>query len=248
VYLSDRSAGCVPSSVPGASDVAAGEGRPIHLGGITEFKAPDYAVFDNGQVVQVDAVIWGTGYVYKYDFLAPSEPELSTDDLYPLVASGGKKVSNLYYHLFSTMDPTLSFIGLPFMVAPFMLFRLQSMWVMQVLSKGVSTTLPDKACMKGWTENYEEELAVLGVRPSLYHSFRSPHEDFQWDLYRQMLAKLGLQNDRMWVTFLDVVRQVFSKTSVDMAASIAEGSERYRNVDYKMTIVGGECQWTCSEG
>ncbi|URD84951.1 Flavin-containing monooxygenase [Musa troglodytarum] len=90
-------------------------------------------VFQDGSSVQVDVIIHCTGYNYHFPFLK-TNGIITVDD---------NCVGPLYKHVFPPSHaPSLAFIGIPWKVAPFLMFELQSKWVAGVLSRRIS--LPTK--------------------------------------------------------------------------------------------------------
>ncbi|CAK7207516.1 monooxygenase [Sporothrix eucalyptigena] len=71
----------------------------------------------------IDAVVFCTGYLYTFPFLA--EKCTSPD---------GSFVPGLYDHLLRADDPTLAFLGIPQRVVPFPVAEAQSAWVARLYS------------------------------------------------------------------------------------------------------------------
>lgn len=82
------------------------------------------AVLVNGERIPgVDAVVFCTGYRYRFPFLAPN-----------LVSVGDNWVRGLYRQLVAVEHPTLAFVGLPFRIVPFPLFQRQGRWLARALA------------------------------------------------------------------------------------------------------------------
>ncbi|KAJ8295454.1 Thiol-specific monooxygenase [Rhodotorula toruloides] len=109
--------------------------------------------FEDGSVVEdVDTIIFATGYFFSLPFLSPSDAPFSSHPLTyapplpsspalhgPPSAKGGLRVHNLDERLtFYLKDPTLAFLGLPYLVIPFPLAQLQA----RLAAKHFSSTLP----------------------------------------------------------------------------------------------------------
>ncbi|CAH9102592.1 unnamed protein product [Cuscuta epithymum] len=91
--------------------------------------------FKDGTVTRADAILHCTGYKYDFPFLETSGA-LSVDD---------NRVGPLYKHVFPpSFAPGLSFVGIPWKVAPFILFELQSKWIAKVLSGRVCLPLEEE--------------------------------------------------------------------------------------------------------
>ncbi|CAM9370590.1 unnamed protein product [Ectocarpus fasciculatus] len=71
---------------------------------LEKFEGANGVRFKNGELVEVDTVVWCTGYNYAFPFL---------EDSGLLTAPASKRVHPLFEHLFHVYHPSLSFIGLP---------------------------------------------------------------------------------------------------------------------------------------
>ena len=91
----------------------------------------------DGVTEEIDDVILCTGYEYNFPFLEAIAEKL------PLSWSN-KCVTPLYKHIFHLKYPSISFIGLPYSVVPFMLFEIQAYFVASVYTG--KTLLPDVKC------------------------------------------------------------------------------------------------------
>jgi hypothetical protein len=95
---------------------------------------------DGTQLMDIDYVVFATGYLFGLPFLSRTEgTQLVTD---------GQKVHNLYRHLLYINNPTLAFIGLPIRVVPFPISQSQSKVVARCWSG--KTKLPSKPEMEDW--------------------------------------------------------------------------------------------------
>ncbi|KAG2242914.1 hypothetical protein Bca52824_095242 [Brassica carinata] len=120
-------------------------------------------VFKNGKVVQADAIVHCTGYIYHFPFLNTNGYITVEDNC----------VGPLYKHVFPpALAPGISFVGLPWMTLLFTMFELQSKWVAAVLSGRV--TLPSQEKMmedtnalyakrdaNGFPKRYTHRLGVV---------------------------------------------------------------------------------------
>ena len=83
------------------------------------------AVLVNGErIAGVDAVVFCTGYRYRFPFLPR--------DLAPV---DDNWVRGLYRQLVSVEQPSLAFVGLPFRIVPFPLFQRQARWFARALAR-----------------------------------------------------------------------------------------------------------------
>ena len=90
-------------------------------------------VLSNGERIDgVDAILFCTGYHYRFPFLPPA-----------LARVRNNSVWGLYRQLVSIQRPTLAFVGLPFRIVPFPFFQRQARWFARMLAGDFS--LPDRA-------------------------------------------------------------------------------------------------------
>ncbi|KAI9885556.1 MAG: hypothetical protein M1823_002655 [Watsoniomyces obsoletus] len=96
--------------------------------------------FRDGTVQEdVDFVLFCTGYLFSYPFLA---------SLQPPVVSDGSRVEHVYQHIFYTHRPTLAFVALPMKVIPFPLSESQAAIIARVWAKRLP--LPSVEMMQDW--------------------------------------------------------------------------------------------------
>ncbi|KAL4886266.1 hypothetical protein BJY04DRAFT_178775 [Aspergillus karnatakaensis] len=110
---------------------------------IVEFLSPgthERAVrFADGRVANdIDTIVFCTGFFYSFPFLS----------LDPPVTTHGRRVENVYQHLFYIHDPTLVFPVLPQRIIPFPLSENQAAVFSRVWSGRLS--LPSTSEMKKW--------------------------------------------------------------------------------------------------
>lgn len=118
---------------------------------IVEFVSPLCARravrFSDGQVeMDIDAIIFCTGYFYSYPFLSSILP--------PLIDTG-ERVQNLYQHIFSINNPSLAFVGLPKPIVPFRTVEGQAAVISRVWSGRLD--LPSEHVMHAWEESLIKE-------------------------------------------------------------------------------------------
>ncbi|XP_062026117.1 flavin-containing monooxygenase FMO GS-OX-like 4 isoform X1 [Rosa rugosa] len=86
-------------------------------------------VFQDGSVVRADIILHCTGYKYHFPFLETNGIVIVDDN----------RVEPLYKHVFPPVfAPSLSFVGIPWKVATFFMFELQSKWIAGVLSNRIA--------------------------------------------------------------------------------------------------------------
>ena len=141
---------------------------------------PGRVHFEGGGSARVDSIVWCTGYHYSFPWLdLGGDPAMGG----PGPALGGDCVEALYRHVFLPEHaPELSFVGVPFRVAPFPQFELQAAWVAACLAGRRS--LPPEAEMR---RRAVEELRTQRERFALP---RHTHQlgGLQWD-YNDLLAE-----------------------------------------------------------
>jgi hypothetical protein len=111
---------------------------------------------DGATIEPVDALIYCTGYHYRYPFM--SEDCVTVEDNW---------VQPLYRDLLHQDHETLAFIGIPFRVVPFPLFELQAQWFTRLLSGGF--VLPDRAARLADTERRITVLRGAGTKQRHFH-------------------------------------------------------------------------------
>lgn len=173
-------------------------GNLILLPGIRSF-SPGGVDFIDGSHQEIDAVLWCTGFQYDYSFL--QDPHTQVED--------GKRVKNLYKHLFSIHDPTLTYIGLPFSIVPFPMFYLQARWIESVYSG--SSPLPSTSSMQEWLQSFEDGLKQSGQYSGKYHFMGG---SIQWDYCRE-LAKAAKVDDAKTMKYLDMIEQIYADNSAN---------------------------------
>jgi cation diffusion facilitator CzcD-associated flavoprotein CzcO len=104
--------------------------------------------FEDGTIeLDIDAVIFATGYFYSFPFLENVKPALIKD---------GSHVEHTYQHLFYAPQPTLSFLALCQRVIPFPLAEAQASVVARVYSGRLS--LPSYDEMQKWEQDTITEI------------------------------------------------------------------------------------------
>lgn len=116
----------------------------------------EYHNNDNGkQLVNLDAVIFATGYLFSFPFLPFEKDAIIVD---------GQNVTGLYKWMFYMNNPTLSFVGLPIRVVPMPLMQSQSTVIARVLSQRIP--LPSTTIMQSHVtvSNNDRHSIVMGAQ------------------------------------------------------------------------------------
>ena len=120
----------------------------------------------------VDAILFCTGYHYRFPFLPPA-----------LARVRNNTVWGLYRQLVSIECPTLAFVGLPFRIVPFPFFQRQARWFAWMIAGGFP--LPDRA---GRRRDHAAEIRALrrvGVPERHFHRMEETQFDYLDGLARQ---------------------------------------------------------------
>ncbi len=123
-------------------------------------------VLSNGERIDgVDAILFCTGYRYRFPFLPPA-----------LARVRNNSVRGLYRQLVSIERSTLAFVGLPFRIVPFPFFQRQARWFARMLAGGFP--LPDRT---GRRRDHAAEIRTLrsaGVRERHFHKMEETQFDY----------------------------------------------------------------------
>ncbi|KAL5098972.1 hypothetical protein RYX36_003299 [Vicia faba] len=142
-------------------------------------------VFLDGNAVIADFIVHCTGYKYEFPFLE-TNGVVTVDD---------SRVGPLYKHVFPpALAPWLSFVGLPWKVAPFPLFELQSKWIAGVLSNRIA--LPSEEEMIEDIEAFYLSLEASGTPKSYTHNLGMNLA--QWDYNNWIAAQCGVSAMEEW--------------------------------------------------
>lgn len=139
---------------------------------IAHFEGSDVVLTNGERIPEVDAILFCTGYWYRFPFLASE-----------LVSVGDNWVRGLYRQVVTLEDPSLAFIGLPFRIVPFPLFQRQARWFARSLAGHFSLpTLADRR------RTHCEEIARLrsvGVAERHFHRLEDGQIDYMNGLAEQ---------------------------------------------------------------
>ncbi|XP_021810291.1 flavin-containing monooxygenase FMO GS-OX-like 4 [Prunus avium] len=116
-------------------------------------------VFRNGSVVLADVILHCTGYKFHFPFLETNG----------IVTVDDNRVGPLYKHVFPPdLAPSLSFVGLPWKVAPLPMFEFQSKWIAGILSNRI--TLPSQEEMMEDVKAFYSLLKASGTPKRYTHN------------------------------------------------------------------------------
>lgn len=117
----------------------------------------------------------GAGYHFSFPFLGQEVLDTCQDCVHPL-----------YQHMMTPRyGPSLSFIGLPLLVAPFLMFSLQSMYIARMLSGKVQP--PHTSDMHTWIDKNHTNALEAGVKPRHIHLMNTA----QWEFLRWVADQAG---------------------------------------------------------
>lgn len=126
---------------------------------IERAEADGTVMFQDGNRVKADAILYCTGYEYSFPFLDEEAVGISVED---------NCVRPLYKHVFPPhLAPHISFIGLPFASVLFPLFELQSNWVAGTLSGRIE--LPSQEEMTQDVARFYSEMEARGCPKRFTH-------------------------------------------------------------------------------
>jgi thioredoxin reductase len=129
--------------------------------------------YTHGRELDVDAVIFCTGYLYTFPFLGRE---------YGFIREHENYIHNLYDQTFYVDDPSLVFLGMPRQIMPFPTFQNQAILVTKVWAK--KFTLPDTETLR----RYEpDRLQKLNYDHDKYHSFPHPEDIELGERWRQWI-------------------------------------------------------------
>lgn len=142
----------------------AGEVRSVR--GVKQIIGGREVELDDGEIVEVDAIICCTGYRYGFDILDPKvDPSADqSQDWIDAPGSKGRLLPRLYQNVFSLQHPTsLAFLGCVwFITSAFCLADLASMSIAQTW-RGTSP-LPSPPAMTAWMDRQEARISSLAQR------------------------------------------------------------------------------------
>lgn len=221
VYVADRG---LPA---GKAQV---HGNIHHKPAIEAFSTASVRFADDDEV-EIDIVLWCTGFASSFPFLA-----------HPVIQR--RKVANLYQHLFSIDDPTLAFIGLPYAVAPFPLMELQACWIEAVYSG--RSVLPSREDQYKWLNEDEEacrrrfgtadasaDSTVSDANDESLAKYHYMGGDLQWTYCRFLAPAANVADLDRRLKYIDTIEQIYAYNS-HHKPSYPGAPDTYRQINYKV--------------
>ncbi|XP_016651229.1 PREDICTED: flavin-containing monooxygenase FMO GS-OX-like 5 [Prunus mume] len=139
--------------------------------------------FRNGSVVLADVILHCTGYKFHFPFLETNG----------IVTVDDNRVGPLYKHVFPPdLAPSLSFVGLPWKVAPFPMFEFQSKWIAGILSNRIA--LPSREEMMEDVKAFYSLLEASGTPKRYTHNIA----DYQFGYDDWLAAECGCPAFEEW--------------------------------------------------
>ncbi|KAI0490867.1 hypothetical protein F4859DRAFT_508660 [Xylaria cf. heliscus] len=119
------------------------------------------------QILDIDAVLFCTGYLYTFPFLSASSLPTST----PPLITDGRRVHGLARHFIHTLHPTLVFPALPIKIIPFPLAEAQAAVFSRLWANRLA--LPSHSDLLRWEREDEEGGGLEGHRVpgKSFHTF-----------------------------------------------------------------------------
>lgn len=136
---------------------------------IKEINENGEIVFEDGSVSEADAILYCTGYLFDFPFL---------DEKCRIEVENGR-VFPLYKHLFNAHYPSMSIMGLPSIICPFLLFSMQARWIINVLLGRVMLPTTNEM-LEDYRQAYENNVNE-GIPDRHFHRFS---KGLQWEYYK----------------------------------------------------------------
>ncbi|TRY64055.1 hypothetical protein TCAL_07717 [Tigriopus californicus] len=149
----------------------------VQVPGIVECISPQGFVLADGSKVQVDCLLYCTGYEFQFPFLDGSCQ----------VKVENRTVKPLYKHLVHCEHPTMAFLGIPTQICPFPFFHYQLLWYLKTLIHPGSK-LPSEADMKADTDREMQERLAQGIPKRHFHKMGA----IQWRYMEELAAQADL--------------------------------------------------------
>ncbi len=146
------------------------------LPSITKVEEDGRIHFTDDQRIQVDSIIFSTGYDYSFPFLTEETG---------IRVINGKRVTPLYKHAFNSHHPSMAFIGINFGYESFLYIDFLVRWVLSVWNG--TKSLPSKEEMLKDEKDFYQERLRQGLPPDKAGHFLGP---LQWEML-DLLAELG---------------------------------------------------------
>ena len=198
------------------------EGKVTLVPRTVEVKKDGSVVFDGlsseRESVQVDAMIYCTGYDYSFPFI--HDPDLLQ------AVPGERRVKPLYEQLFHAKYPNLCFLGLPHSVVPFPLFEFQAEAIVaqfedcQLPSEDIRMKIASKDAVTGGPSGNGrvQDTHYLGSS--------------QWDMMRK-LAKLSGHYSENTENFISTSEKIYDHTGAERKGRFPGSQDVYRELVYR---------------
>lgn len=231
---------------PTENEIAA-QKKFVHMPGIKRIVSHSSIVeFVDGRTFEADVIVWATGYLYRYPFLKsiPKYEQINEPKLrvlkwgdFKLTEEGDTLVPELFQQLFYIPEPSLVFVGLPYKIAPFSLFRVQALVVAKVFSR--KAALPSKQDMYNWLQLFEFNIEQThGDVRRLYHCLGGVE---QHNYLKNLLSWIGLESDHRLMAFIDFIMEIYLDNSAHRPEYVG-APDLYRRRNYD--VDWQELKWT----
>lgn len=191
-------------------------------GGISHIDAAGSVHFtDGGDAIMADIIIHCTGYEYAFDFL-------SSD----IVTVHQHQVKSLYKQIFHIQKPSLAFIGIPFDVVPFLMFKYQAQYVAQIFAE--QQQLPSEEQRYKSLEDETQFIRNFGFPVTKKHCLS---KGLLWPYLDDLVTLSGLKTDEE-TSLLALYQQVYNQIG---KPPYIGGSDHYRQHNFKVDF--DKCEW-----
>ncbi|XP_076957047.1 flavin-containing monooxygenase FMO GS-OX-like 4 [Bidens hawaiensis] len=166
--------------------------------------------FPHGFRISADIILHCTGYKYHFPFL----------DTQGIVTVDDNRVGPLYKHVFPpSLAPWLSFVGLPWKIAPFPQFELQCEWIAGILSGRIS--LPSQDEMMKDVEAFYDSLQASGYPKRYTHNMTG----YQFEYNDWIATQCGAPKTEEWR------KKIYHTTSLNRKARPENYREEWDDED-----------------
>uniref|UniRef100_A0A914XW98 Flavin-containing monooxygenase n=1 Tax=Panagrolaimus superbus TaxID=310955 RepID=A0A914XW98_9BILA len=185
------------------------------VAGVTNATENSLILTDGTILLDVEAVIFCTGYRYSYPFFDKSIIQTRENNSY---------VSSLFAHVAHIQYPdSLFFIGLNHVVVPFILFDYQVGLALALINGKAKEIGMEK--IEGWEAQRLKMLADDGIEAKRYHVLA----DKQWDYFQELCKYSG----EIYRT-PEVIKQIYDEVSEGRKTAVTEYKKHsYRIIDSK---------------
>lgn len=166
-------------------------------------------VFENGDEVAVDVIMFSTGYQYRFPFLSPDCHVMVTDE----------RIVPLYKHIIHTEHPSLSLVGILKTICPFPNFHNQVLFAMAALDG--SMKLPSSEEMTDDTKEDFQKRMSQGM-PKRYAHTMGP---LQWRYNDEIADLAGFERIPV------VVEELYDNVHLTRVKDIVH----YKRMNYELT-------------